>query len=579
MSNTGRRVRPRRQPVTTADERVGLNGAIAAALTRVVGSMPALYVVLVLVAGWMALATWGPLHAADPYPFAFLLFLDNVVQLVLCLVILVGQRVLGRAADRRSVQTYENAEAVFARIADLQQHLDRHDRALSRGVSLLESSPHPWIERHQVGRPAQALDQEVSVNDRIAARLTQRLGSMAAFYAAAGTQVVWMGLAALGVQRFDPYPFAFMSFLSTLAQLIFMIVIMVGQGVLGRAGDRRSEQTFFNGEAILHECGRMKARLLAQDRLIDDLSRYTRGELIEDLARAIHDADSHALRETSPGPRAGDSGPLRLRWDHLPPEHKALAQAQARQLGEQLATVGCVMVPAFDATLTITLDESEVALLARQEHERWLAERTGQPVDGPVPDLGPWDRLPEPARARRLHVARSIPGLVASVGMQVVRDGRARDGAGEADFTAPEQEVLQRAMMAAGILAALAVGGVDSDEMFTLIKTLREASVTHPRRLIRELTAACTFETGLRPGIKYADYQVPALEAIRSAAAIVARTAPAELPDFREFLVEIATVVADANQEGGFLGLGAQRRTPAETAAIDAVRKAARNED
>jgi low affinity Fe/Cu permease len=122
-------------PVTIADEQIGLNAAIAAAVTRCVGSMPALYVVLVIVAGWMALATWGPLHRVDPYPFAFLLFLNNVVQLVLCSVILVGQRVLGMAADRRAVQTYQDAEAIFVQIADLQEHLDRHDRVLSRGVS------------------------------------------------------------------------------------------------------------------------------------------------------------------------------------------------------------------------------------------------------------------------------------------------------------------------------------------------------------------------------------------------------------------------------------------------------------
>jgi uncharacterized membrane protein len=93
------------QPVTIADEQVGFNGAFAAALTRWVGSMPALYVALTFVSGWMLLGAWGPLHRYDPYPFAFLLFLDNVLQLVLCLVILVGQRVLGMAADRRAVQT------------------------------------------------------------------------------------------------------------------------------------------------------------------------------------------------------------------------------------------------------------------------------------------------------------------------------------------------------------------------------------------------------------------------------------------------------------------------------------------
>jgi hypothetical protein len=44
---------------------------------------------------------------------------------------------------------------------------------------------------------------------------------------------------------------------------------------------------------------------------------------------------------------------------------------------------------------------------------------------------------------------------------------------------------------------------------------------------------------------------------------------------FREFLTEIAAVVADANNEGGFFGLGARPRTPHEAAALEAVRKAA----
>ena len=92
------------------------------------------------------------------------------------------------------------------------------------------------------------------------------------------------------MQRFDPYPFAFMTFLSTLAQLIFMIVIMVGQDVLGRAADRRSEQTFLDGEAILYECGRMKVRMIAQDRVIDSLSGYTTTQVTEHLAQAIHGA-------------------------------------------------------------------------------------------------------------------------------------------------------------------------------------------------------------------------------------------------------------------------------------------------
>jgi uncharacterized membrane protein len=434
-------------PVTISDEQIGVNGAVAVVLTRAVGSMPALYVALAFVGGWIALATWGPLHRADPYPFPFLLFLNNVVQLVLCLVILVGQRLLGAAADHRAVQTYEHAEAIFEEVADLQGHLDRQDRALSRGISLLKSSAHPWIELHRVQAPPQASDQAVTVNDRIAAWLTRRLGTMWAFYLACGSQVAWIVLAQVGIQRFDRYPFAFMSFLSTLAQLVFMIVIMVGQDVLGRAADRRSEQTFLDAEAILHECRRMKARLTAQDRIIASLTGYINVHVTERLAQAIHDAygavyevgaQSAVARGQVPGGTASLGG-----WDELPEEFKESNRAQAREIGEKLAVIGCFTVPAVDQAPDFAFDDEEVRLLARLEHERWMDERTAQGFEfGPVrgdrirPDLVPWERLSEASRARNIQSVRWIPGLLARVGFQVLRVG----GGPPDGLSAPESQ-------------------------------------------------------------------------------------------------------------------------------------------
>ncbi|MFJ9696292.1 DUF1003 domain-containing protein [Kitasatospora sp. NPDC101183] len=572
---------PEQQPVRVADSQVGFNGALAAALTRLVGSMPALYVTLVVFAAWIALATWGPLHGADPYPFPFLLFLDNVVQLVLCLAILVGQRVLGAAADRRAVQTYENAEAIFERVADLQAHLDRHDHALGRGVSLLETGAHPWIERHRVQHPPQALDQVTGVNGRIAAWLTGRLGSMWAFYLAAGTQVVWIGMAELGIQRFDPYPFAFMSFLSTLAQLVFMIVIMVGQDVLGRAADRRSEQTLLDAEAILHECRRMKSRLLAQDRVIDSLAGYTNTQITGHLARALHQSRFEAAVEDGqePGSRPG----LRP-WAELPEELREANRAQARQLGEQLAAIGCLMVPTSDASPTVEFNDEEAEVLARLEYEHRLARQQaaapgGLPAqrEGEPPELPPWEELTDRARARSVEAVRRLPDVLADIGFQILHTARA-EGRGELDFTPEQWLTLQKALMAAGVLVALAEGVVDADEMFALVKLLREASISHPRRFVRELTASSTFETGLPPGTRYADYEGPALQLIRAAAGIVAEAAPEELADFRAFLATITATVADANEEGGFFGLGARARVPNEARAMEAVRAAAEPE-
>ena len=146
--------------------------------------------------------------------------------------------------------------------------------------------------------------------------------------------------------------------------------------------------------------------------------------------------------------------------------------------------------------------------------------------------------------------------------------------AGQADFTPDEWMIVQRAMMAAGVIVSLAEGAVDNDEMFALMQEIRGARHEDPNQLIRELARIPTFATGLKLDTKFADYAGPGLEAIRSASATIARNAPADLPVFCEFLVELCEQVANANKEGGFAGLGAQWKTAAETAAIDSVKRA-----
>lgn len=261
MSTASRRSRP-------ADERVGFNDRLAAAMTMAVGTMWVVYFTTAFVAAWVAVATWGPLHRTDPYPFPFLLLIGNVTQLLLVFVILVGQQVLGRAADRRSERTFRDAESILNEVARLHEHLAEQDRILNRGIALVQPDQHPWIEDRKFHRPARVGDMYVGPNGRIAAAITRVVGSMWAFYAATAFQLGWIALALLGVIRFDPYPFAFLLFLSSLAQLILMFVIMVGQGVLGQAAEQRSEQTFRDAEAILHECRRLQRHLTSQDRVI-----------------------------------------------------------------------------------------------------------------------------------------------------------------------------------------------------------------------------------------------------------------------------------------------------------------------
>ena len=126
-------------PPKVADQHIGVNGRLGAAITRRVGTMWAFYIAAATMAIWMILAgfAWGPLHGIDPYPFAFLLFLGNIVQLLLMFVIMVGQQVLGAASDKRAVVTYQDAEAILHECLQMQEHLTAQDGALERMIHRL----------------------------------------------------------------------------------------------------------------------------------------------------------------------------------------------------------------------------------------------------------------------------------------------------------------------------------------------------------------------------------------------------------------------------------------------------------
>jgi uncharacterized membrane protein len=99
--------------------------------------MWAFYIAAGFMALWMILSEAGVI-SFDPYPFAFLLFLGNIVQLLLMFVIMVGQQVLGAAADKRAVQTYEDAEATLHECLELQRHLTAQDRCLDGLIGRME---------------------------------------------------------------------------------------------------------------------------------------------------------------------------------------------------------------------------------------------------------------------------------------------------------------------------------------------------------------------------------------------------------------------------------------------------------
>jgi uncharacterized membrane protein len=234
--------RRRHGPASSSADTLGFNARLAARITGGIGSMWTVYGCVAVTTVWMALGSRS-LLGFDPYPYPFLLFLGNVVQLLLMFIIMLGQQVIGRGADKRALQTYLDAEAILHDCVEIQNHLIAQDDHLQSCLDLDEEERETLTAAGTtLDRPSTTQDQYVGVNGRVAAWITTRIGTMTAFYLAAAFQIVWIVLAQLGVIRFDPYPYPFLLFLSSLAQ-----------------------HTYLNAEAVLHACEHLQRHLSAQD--------------------------------------------------------------------------------------------------------------------------------------------------------------------------------------------------------------------------------------------------------------------------------------------------------------------------
>jgi len=121
------RIAARRQigPPTSVAEHVGLNGRVALVLTTVVGTMWCAYAFALLALAVLPQAIGGGL-------LTFVEWVSQTfIQLVMLSVIMVGQNILGRAADKRSAMTYQDADATFHEAEQIQEHLRLQDDAIN----------------------------------------------------------------------------------------------------------------------------------------------------------------------------------------------------------------------------------------------------------------------------------------------------------------------------------------------------------------------------------------------------------------------------------------------------------------
>src|SRR4030066_2484463 len=117
---------------------LGTQDRVALAMTTGIGTMYAVYFFAVFMMGWMLWQTYFAHKAFDPFPFAFLLFLGNVVQLLLMPLIMVGQNIQGRHAEIRAEEEYKTTMTSYKDIEHILKRLDAQDQELLKHTLLLE---------------------------------------------------------------------------------------------------------------------------------------------------------------------------------------------------------------------------------------------------------------------------------------------------------------------------------------------------------------------------------------------------------------------------------------------------------
>ena len=120
------------KPPKVADQAVGLNGRIGLTLTAIVGTMWCAY-------AFAALALFVLPQAVGGGVLTLVQWLSQTfIQLVMLSVIMVGQNLMGRAADKRAELTYNDADATLHEAEQIQGHLKAQDDAMNELLDKIE---------------------------------------------------------------------------------------------------------------------------------------------------------------------------------------------------------------------------------------------------------------------------------------------------------------------------------------------------------------------------------------------------------------------------------------------------------
>lgn len=134
-------VRVQHKPVNVNKEHensLSIQDKIALTVTSAVGTMYAVYVFALFMGLWMGWQVFMTDKPFDPYPFAFLLFIGNIVQLLLMPLIMVGQNIQSRHSSLRSDEQYRMTKASFDDVEMIMAHLTAQDKELLHQTQLIQ---------------------------------------------------------------------------------------------------------------------------------------------------------------------------------------------------------------------------------------------------------------------------------------------------------------------------------------------------------------------------------------------------------------------------------------------------------
>jgi hypothetical protein len=138
--------------------------------------------------------------------------------------------------------------------------------------TLFTHHPHPYIEERKAHAPVKAADQLPTANAAnkfnswLAIKITGAVGTMWCAYAFALLAVISLPDA---IKAGRPAVISWIA--QTFLQLVLLSIIIVGQNILSAAADQRSEATYKDADAVLHEAIQIQKHLEAQDQAIEKI--------------------------------------------------------------------------------------------------------------------------------------------------------------------------------------------------------------------------------------------------------------------------------------------------------------------